>query len=153
MPPSAPRWVLFAAATLALSACQNPPPEQNAALLSGLHPAAACAASLPPFGRFVAGDIPGGTIYIPPDARITMANDGGWCTISFNFAVAGEIPVVPPLRVTRPPEHGEAAVGSVGQDLRIAYRPTPGFVGADHFVVHMAGPEPWRIPVQVAVTP
>jgi len=146
------RWAVLGTASLALSACAFVPPNQNAAVLTALHPARACSASLPTFGRFPTGAGAGSDAYVPPDAQIAMGNDGGWCMIHFDFAVRGEIPVIAPLRVTRPPAHGEAEVGSVGRSMRIAYRPAPGFAGTDRFTVYMAGPEPWDIPVHVTVT-
>ncbi|MGH7043542.1 MAG: hypothetical protein ACREFY_15645 [Acetobacteraceae bacterium] len=144
-------WAVLGVAALGLAGCAEAPPNQNAARLTALHPAQACTASLPTFGRFPGGRSFLDEIYLPPDARIAMANDGGWCTVRFTYAVRGEIPVVALLHVARPPAHGRAAVGSVGPSMRIAYRPVPGFAGTDAFTVHMAGPEPWNIPVYVTV--
>ena len=144
-----------AALTLAaaLSGCQAPPPEQNAAALSALSPAHGCTASLPTFGRFPGGPDATFDTYLPPDGRIAMANDGGWCTIAFTHNWrGGTLELVSPLSVRVPPAHGEAMVGSVGTTMRIAYRPAPGYVGPDRFSVHMAGPDPWNIPVRVVVT-
>ena len=153
MPRTVPGWAVLAGATLGLAACQTPPPNQNAALLTGLHPAADCVASLPVFGRFARGSGPPGELYLPPDGRIAMANDGGWCTIDFTHSMyEGLLPIVAPLHVRRPPAHGEAMVGSVGPSMRIAYRPAPGFTGSDGFSVRMGGPQPWNIPVEVLVT-
>ncbi len=145
-------WAVLGAASLALSACAFEPLNQNAAELMALHPARACSADLPTFGRFPTGGGTGSDAYLPPDGQIAMGNDGGWCMIHFDFAVRGQIPVIAPLRVSRPPAHGEAEVGSVGHSMRIAYRPAPGFAGTDRFTVYMAGPEPWDIPVHVTVT-
>lgn len=153
MPCSALRWTALGAVACGLAACQPPPsPNQNAALLTSLPQARDCTASLPTFGRFPTGGGTGSDAYMPPEGQIAMRNDGDWCTIHFTFAVRGQIPVVVPLRVKRSPAHGQVEVGSVGQEMRIAYRPAPGFVGTDPFMVYMAGPEPWNIPVQVTVT-
>jgi hypothetical protein len=152
MPRTAPRWAVLAGVTLGLAACQAPAPNQNAALLKTLHPAEGCSADLPTFGRFARGSGPPPEMYLPPDGRIAMVNDGGWCTINFTYAMyEGLQPIVAPLRVRRPPAHGEVEVGSVGPSMRIAYRPKPGFAGPDDFSVHMGGPQPWNIPVQVMV--
>jgi len=152
MPRTARGWAALAGLTFGLAACQTPPPNQNAARLIALHPAARCTASLPWFGRYPAGDEQVPEIYRAPDGRIAMDNDGGWCTIDFTYSIyAGLLPVVAPLRVARPPAHGAAEVGSVGPAMRIAYRPAPGFAGQDDFAVHMGGPEPWTIPVHVTV--
>ena len=147
-----PRWAIVGGAALGLAACQAPPPDQNAALLTTLQPANTCSASLPTFGRFPGGPDPTFDTYLPPHGRIAMANTGGWCTIHFTFAVRGQIPVIAPLAVARPPAHGQVEVGAVGQAMRIAYRPAPDFAGTDGFTVHMGGPEPWTIPVRVSVT-
>ena len=136
----------------ALSGCQAPPPEQNAAALSALSPAHACTASLPTFGRFPGGPNATFDTYLPPDGRIAMTNDGGWCTIAFTHNWrGGTLELVSPLSVRVPPAHGQAMVGTIGTTMRIAYRPAPGYVGPDRFTVFMAGPEPWNIPVQVNV--
>jgi hypothetical protein len=141
----------MAAATLGLAACQAPPLDQNAAALTALPVARTCDASLPSFGRFPTGGGVGTDIFLPPDAHIAMANDGGWCTIDFTHSEGWSPPTVSPLSVRQAPEHGQAEVGSVGTGMRIAYRPEPGFIGADDFTVHLAGPKPWNIPVQVSV--
>ena len=152
MPRTAAGWVACVGLTLGLAACQTPPLNQNAAALTALRPAATCAATLPWFGRYPTGNWRVPDIYEPPDGRMTMANDGGWCTAAFTYSMyAGRLPIVAPLRVARPPAHGEAVVGSVGPSMRIAYRPAPGFAGTDAFTVSMAGPEPWTIPVHVLV--
>ena len=118
-----------------------------------LQPAHTCTASLPLFGRFPGG--PGATFdtYIPPQGRIAMANEGGWCVISFTHSFRGRPQeILAPLRVLQPPAHGEVVVGATGGAMRIAYRPAPGYVGPDRFTVRMAAPETWDIPVQVTVT-
>ena len=149
------RRIVAGGAAVSLAAlvagCQTAPVEENAAALAALRPARTCKASLPWFGRY-----PTGTpfdIYRPPDGRIAMANDGGWCTIVFTYSwrsFPGEI--IAPLSVRKPPAHGQAMVGAFGKAMRIAYRPDPGYVGPDAFTVHMLAPDGWNIPVQVSVT-
>ena len=137
---------------LLVAACQTAPqPEQNAQALAALRPAGDCTPSLPWFGREHYGPAPWDVIYMAPDGRVRMGNDGGWCMLSFEAQWAG-IDINGPLDVRTPPAHGEVVVGSLGGRDRIAYRPAPGFTGADAFVVHMTAPEPWNIPVRVEVT-
>ncbi|MBN8874826.1 MAG: hypothetical protein J0H67_18465 [Rhodospirillales bacterium] len=137
---------------LAVAACsQQPGPGQNVAALTTLPAARVCDASLPPFGFVVYArdDAPWDA---PPNGRIAMANDGAWCQIRFEHAWINML-IQAPLTVEQPPAHGEVLVGSIGYSLRIAYRPVPGFVGQDHFVVRLHGPDPWDIPVAVTVSP
>ena len=146
---------LAAGGVLALAAgCDFPPPPQQstAAELQALTPAKTCQASLPVFGRFFyPGDVPPGT-YIPPQGTIRMNNDGGWCMLH-NVFVFRDVITVGTLSLVKPPAHGEVRTGTVGDELRIAYRPQPGFTGADPFVVHLDAPQPWDIPVSVFVAP
>lgn len=139
------------AAVLALAACAAPPP-QNAALLATLRPAKSCAASLPTFGRFPGGPDPTFDTYLPPHGTIRVQNDHRWCAIRFGYAVRGQIPVIAPLALGTPPAHGQVALGTLGGQMRIAYRPARGYAGPDRFTVRMGGPEPWVIPVHVQVT-
>lgn len=144
------RAAIVVGAGLALASCQPASvPDQNRAELEGLHAAHDCWPDLPIFGRF-----PGGgwneVIYKPPKGSITMGNDGGWCWIQ-TVEQFGQKVFTPELDVTQPPAHGAVVVGSVADKLRIAYRPTPGYVGPDSFHVHLGGPTPWDIPVQVTV--
>ena len=81
-----------------------------------------------------------------------MANGGGWCTIRFEH-YWNSLQIRPPMRVETPPNAGEVIVGSVDMVLQIAYRPRPGFAGADGFRVHIGGGEPEVIPVRVLVSP
>ena len=90
--------------------------------------------------------------YIPPNGNIGMNNDGGWCQISHIF-VFREVEEVDTMTLVTPPSHGEVRTGNVGKQLRIAYRPAAGFTGIDNFVVHLATPEPWDIPIRVVVVP
>ena len=145
------RALLPLAAALALAACAAVP-EQNAALLSTLHKATPCEASLPTFGRFPGGRDATFDTYLPPHGTIRTGNDGGWCAIRFSYAVRGQIPVIAPLDLGTPPEHGQVALGTLNGRMRIAYRPAPGYAGPDRFTVRMGGPEPWIIPVHVVVT-
>jgi hypothetical protein len=146
------RLVAGAGALWTLLGCQGPPgPGQDAAALQALPVASACQASLPHFGRDQYARERTANYYAPPEASIVTNNDGGWCQIHFQFYWARQ-PIQAPLAVTTPPMHGDAMVGSVGDSLRIAYRPAPGFTGQDRFVVHLTAPEPWDIPVPVTVT-
>ena len=135
---------------LALAGCAPEGPGQNAAELQALPASRACVSNLPPFGywRYAAERF--NQYYVPPNGTITVGDDGGWCQIQFQHFV-GDAPARFPLAVKDPPAHGEAMAGSIGTSLRIAYRPTPGFVGQDAFTVHMIGPQPWDIPVHVTV--
>jgi hypothetical protein len=135
---------------LPLIGCQAPVgPGQNADALKALPQAHTCVANLPPFGHWVyARD--DGVFTAPPNAQITVSDDGGWCQIQFE-QYWGQQPIQAPLAVTVPPAHGQAVVGSVGLSLRIAYKPTPGVVGPDSFTVHMTAPDAWDIPVHVNV--
>jgi len=145
---SARAVVAFGACALTAS-CQQPPP-QNAAQLAALHAAGTCDANLPVFGWFSGG----GRFmqwYLAPHGSIIMDNDGGWCSIRYD-AYYGTVPITPEMRVVEPPQHGDVVVGSLAKVLRIAYRPTPGYVGQDAFKVHISGPTPDNIPVNVVVT-
>jgi hypothetical protein len=129
------------------------PQDWNVAALSSLRPAQSCEASLPFFGHWHyigEKDVPPG--YMPPDGRIRMGNDGGWCTLSNQFTWE-YIPMTPLMTVAQPPQHGEVVLGATTGALRIAYRPAPGYAGADGFQVHLDAPSPETIPVRVTVTP
>jgi hypothetical protein len=141
---------LAAAALLGLVGCEPPiGPGQNAAALAALNTSRACVAALPPFGYF---HYPGDRLefYAAPAGTILMGDDGGWCQIRFRH-FWGDRPIQAPLAVTTPPAHGDTLVGSIGVDLRIGYRPAPGFAGEDAFVVHLTAPQPFDIPVRVTV--
>ena len=134
--------------------CDIPPPPQQstAAEMQALMSSRLCEPNLPVFGRFFfPGDVPPGT-YIPPQGNIRMNNDGGWCQISHIF-VFRDVEEVGTMTLATPPAHGEVRTGNVGKQLRIAYRPAPGFTGIDDFVVHLATPQPWDIPIRVVVVP
>jgi hypothetical protein len=134
--------------------CDIPPPPQQstAEQMQALESSKLCQPSLPVFGRFFfPGDVPPGT-YIPPNGNIRMNNDGGWCQISHIF-VFREVEEVGTMTLAVPPAHGEVRTGTVGKQLRIAYRPAPGFNGIDNFVVHLATPQPWDVPFRVVVEP
>ena len=145
--------VLGATAWLAAGCDFPPPPQQStAAEMQALASSSLCEPNLPVFGRFFfPGDVPPGT-YIPPQGNIRMNNDGGWCQISHIF-VFREVEEVGTMTLATPPAHGEVRSGNVGKQLRIAYRPAPGFAGIDDFVVHLATPQPWDIPIRVIVAP
>lgn len=134
--------------------CDIPPPPQQstAAEMQALAPSKLCEPNLPVFGRFFfPGDVPPGT-YIPPQGNIRMNNDGNWCQISHVF-VFRQVEEVGTMTLAKTPAHGEVRTGAVGKQLRIAYRPAPGFIGTDDFVVHLAVSQPWDIPVRVIVVP
>ena len=153
MGPRACKTIALAIAVLA-SGCQFPPPPQASteAELRSLGFSKLCQPNLPVFGRFYyPGDIWPGD-YLPPHGSILMSNDGGWCQIGHVFTYRQAVSVGT-LSVATPPIHGQVRTGAVGPQLRIAYRPAPGFTGTDGFVVHLNTPEPWDIPVQVTVVP
>ncbi len=142
------------AAVSLVAGCNIPPPPQQstAAELQALPPARLCQPSWPLFGRFFfPGDVAPGT-FIPPRGDIFMTADGGWCELS-NVFVFRDVITVGTLSLVTPPQHGEVRTGTVGEELRIAYRPVPGFTGGDYFVVHFDAPQPWDIPVWVIVVP
>ena len=157
MPRQASPTVSGAAALLLAglaTGCDFPPPPQQstAAEMQALVSSKLCEPNLPVFGRFFfPGDVPPGT-YIPPQGNIRMNNDGGWCQISHIF-VFREVEEVGTMTQAKPPAHGEVRTGNVGKQLRIAYRPAPGFTGIDDFVIHLATPQPWDIPIRVVVVP
>ncbi len=126
-------------------------PEQNAAELAALRPAADCDATLPFFGHYrpIGERIP---MYAEPDGRISMRNDGGWCAIRYQV-ILNYFPTTGQGHVLQPPAHGRAIVGTLNGLLHIAYRPEPGYSGGDFFTVRMTNPEPDTIPVRVTVRP
>jgi hypothetical protein len=88
--------------------------------------------------------------------KISMVNDGGWCWVQFTMIIRGNY-MVPDLTTTQPPQHGTLLTGGVDADghphVRYAYRPAPGFVGADSFAVHIQGASgTWETAVNVSVT-
>jgi hypothetical protein len=144
--------VLAVGAVLLAGCAVQQPQDWNVAALSSLRPAQSCQASLPFFGHWhYIGEeaVPPG--YMPPDGRIRMDNDGGWCTLSNRFTWE-YIPMTPLMTMAQPPQHGDVVLGATGGSLRIAYRPAPGYAGPDSFQVHLDAPSPETIPVQVVVT-
>lgn len=133
---------------LALLGCAQP--EQNAAELSRLNYTTTCDARLPFFGyyRYSRDEMPQ---YVEPDARIAMANDGGWCAIHYQALMPNGGYTVARAEVAQPPVHGSAMVGTLDGKLRIAYRPEKSFVGNDGFEVRLLGPIPYTVPVRVTV--
>ena len=105
--------------------------QQNPTSLDNLKRAQNCDGSIPRFGN---GNP------TPPAGTINMNNDRGWCWAQFSF-VSGNRYIVPPLQTTQPPQHGTLMTGGVNDRVRFAYRPFPGFVGNDMFVVHVLGPQ------------
>ena len=132
------------------AACAPGGRDRNAEAVSGLPPAAVCEASLPFFGfsRYPGERIPQ---FTAPDGRIAMANDGGWCAIAYQVLTPAGHFATADARVSAPPAHGEARIGTVDGLLRIAYRPAPGYAGADAFAVRLDGPIGYEVPVDVRV--
>lgn len=138
-------------AALLLAGCETVAPETPATELTSLRPATECSSVLPPFGRFLyPGQNRRSAEYIPPDGRIVLRNDGGWCAIRYASSFNGTLDV-PAIGVETPPQNGEVKLGHVGTTLWIAYRPRPGFSGGDSFVVRQLSPQPWDVPVRVIV--
>jgi hypothetical protein len=79
------------------------------------------------------------------DTIMKLRNDGGWCAI----AVSRAGKPFSSSRLAARPDHGKVYVHQVGDDTRIDYTPTRGFVGADKFTVTLI---PGDGAVQVAVT-
>ena len=126
------------------------PPEQNAAALAALAPAARCHADLPFFGYYkYTRDEP--MQYMEPDGRIAMGNDGGWCMIRYQLTMPNGGLSAGEMEVTQPPVGGTVMVGTLDRLLRIAYQPNPGFTGQDAFLVHIKGPIPYVVPIRVFV--
>lgn len=133
--------------------CTPLTPDRNAAVLTSLRPAQACIATLPFFGHYKhIGERNDRGMYMPPDGRITMRNDGGWCTIRHAYTF-NNVVQTPPMTLIDPPQQGRVELGSVGGELWLAYQPLPGFVGPDKFQVRLAAPVPETIPVTVTVQP
>jgi hypothetical protein len=134
-------------------ASSNPDADWNVEALSQLRPAQACSASLPFFGHYYhAGERNAGSFFQPADGRIALRNDGGWCAIRHRFAWLGLV-MAPRMTLEVPPRHGEVVLGALDGDLRLAYRPHPGYAGPDEFVVRLHSPIPETIPVRVIVQP
>ncbi len=127
-------------------------PEQNAEALAALPIAARCEAELPFFGyyRYSRDEA---TQYMAPDGRIVMGQDGGWCMIRYQVAMVNSAPVMARAEVRQAPTQGSVMVGTLDGLLRIAYRPNPGFMGQDAFLVSLHGPVSYVVPVRVFVGP
>jgi hypothetical protein len=125
----------------------------TAALLSGCAPQGPPA----PTARVYAIDMQGAArrCVVPPSvtlapgqvttATMEVGNDGGWCAIS--VALQGQ-PYASGLLTTEP-NYGHVYIHPVGDNTRIDYTPTPGFVGADSFAVTLL---PGRPVLRVNVT-
>jgi hypothetical protein len=71
------------------------------------------------------------------NARLTVENDGGWCWADTHERSYWRTLSANNVAVTNPPKHGHVLVGDIdNQEIRIAYRPDPGFTGTDSFMVH-----------------
>lgn len=78
------------------------------------------------------------------DATMKLSNDG-WCGVT--VSQSGK-PFASGLLTTRP-LHGKVLIHQVGDDTRIDFTPTPGFIGVDNFTVKLLPTEP---SVRIAVT-
>ena len=77
---------------------------------------------------------------------MTVSNEGGGCWMD----ASRNGPPAVTTGIAEPPAHGEAQSSMLSLNLlRIVYRPNPGFVGTDRFVVRM---EPYTFTAPVAVT-
>ena len=70
-------------------------------------------------------------------ATMTVGNDGGWCWVDSyerrNWHTLSANAVV----VTDASRHGHVVVRDIeNQEVRVAYRPEPGFAGPDNFTIH-----------------
>jgi len=63
-----------------------------------------------------------------------VSNSGGWCWFDVSATYASPR-CVATYSVTNGPAHGEVVTGAVDQQARIAYRPAPGFLGGDSFLI------------------
>jgi hypothetical protein len=136
---------IFAAALClsALATFQYVDPQTAAA--ADINKAAKCTAIMPPFGG-------SGRDYKPPTGTIDMGNDGGWCWLLITRRFNGQ-PVQASGSVARPPSHGTIQIEPVNLQLRVAYRPSPGFAGTDTFEFIFSGTGQERtVPVQVTVS-
>lgn len=76
-----------------------------------------------------------------PHSSFGISNDGGWCRAEFRQSFQRG-PFVPDVRVVWPPVRGEAEAVPMAGRVRVAYQPTTGFLGTDHFRVRNNGPIP-----------
>ncbi len=124
-----------------------PPSESGFALphipVDDLRLSRECATDLPTFGH---PDLQ----YWPPHGTMTMSNDGGWCWLQFGQSFRAAL-IHPEAAVAEPPAHGTLDVRKMPDRISMAYRPAPGFTGADRFAVRTDGPLPHTIPVEVTV--
>jgi hypothetical protein len=127
---------------------QASPPEESgwklpSVPMAGLPAAPSCQSSLPLFGH-QKGE------YMAPHGTMSMANDGGWCSLQFAQQFR-YLPMVPSVSVSEPPAHGTVRAEDMKDRVAVAYQPAPGFVGTDHFEIRTDGPLPHHIPVAVTV--
>jgi hypothetical protein len=111
--------------------------------VDGLRQSGDCETSLPIFGYPA-------DLYSPPHGAITMSNDGGWCWIQFGQTYL-DVRFTPDTTVVQQPEHGRVTVEKMKDRVSVAYQPSPGFSGADRFVLRTHGPLPSTIPFAVNV--
>jgi hypothetical protein len=70
------------------------------------------------------------------NATMSIENDGGWCWVDTYVRSDWRALSATSVVVTNPPRHGRVLVGDIdNQEVRIAYRPEPGFGGQDNFSV------------------
>jgi hypothetical protein len=67
-------------------------------------------------------------------SEITVSSDGGWCWINL-WATRGSLQYVPNFKIAQAPSHGELALGEVNKRERVAYRPKPGYIGEDAYIL------------------
>jgi hypothetical protein len=124
-----------------------PPPNWGYSLpnvaMADLRQSHDCAVKLPTFGY------PDGQ-YWAPDGAMAMSNDGGWCWVQFG-QVLRSFQFAPKTVVVDQPANGQVMVEQLPDRVSVAYRPSPGFAGADRFAVRTQGPMPYTIPFTVTV--
>ena len=102
-----------------------------------------CETSLPVFGY-------PDREYWPAHGGITMSNDGGWCWIQFSQTYLAVLST-PDVTIIEQPGHGRITVEKMKDRVSVAYQPSAGFAGADHFALRTDGPVPNNIPFAVTV--
>jgi len=71
------------------------------------------------------------------NATMAIANDGGWCWSDTYEKSYWRILSADSVTVVSPPKHGRVVVSDIANhEVRVAYRPIPGFTGTDNFIVH-----------------
>jgi hypothetical protein len=71
------------------------------------------------------------------NASMAVTNDGGWCWADTYARSNWRTLAATSVAVTHPSRHGHVLVGDIeNQEVRVAYRPEPGFAGQDSFTIH-----------------